>query len=117
MFCARFEVRNERELLEDDGDAETPRIGRRLQPDRAAVDENLAGVGMLRAAQDAHQRGLAGAVLPEQHVHLAGVDRQRHVVERADSGERLGDPAHVEQGRHADEIIRARPFARHLMAI
>jgi hypothetical protein len=43
-------------------------------------------------------------------VHFAGVDRQRHVVERADSGERLRDAAHLEKRYvHANDIPRFRP--------
>lgn len=36
-----------------------------------AVDENVAGVGAVDAAQDVEQRGLAGAGRPQQHAEFA----------------------------------------------
>src|SRR5207244_4146143 len=79
---------------------ETPRIGGRTQPGRTAVDENLPGIGMMRAAEDAHQRGLARSVLPEQYVNRPGFNRQRDAIESTDARECLGDPAHLEERRH-----------------
>ena len=48
--------------------------------------------------QDVHQRALAGAVLAEQGVDLAGPDRQVDAVVGDDARESLGDAAHL-QGR------------------
>ena len=93
------QVGNERELLEDDGNAEPAGIGGRRDAHRLSFEQELAAVGMVGAVQRLDQRRLAGAVLAEQHVHFAGVDRQRHVVQRADAGERLRDAAHFEQRR------------------
>ena len=108
--CARFaaekdvlrdvEVRDEGELLKDDGDAQPARVGRRVQPYRRAVEDDLPFVRMVRAAEHAHQRRLAGAVLSEQEVHLARMNRERDAVERANAGKALGDAAHLEQRRH-----------------
>ena len=64
-----------------------------------AVDADLAGVLAVGAAEDLHQRRLAGAVLAEQHVHFAGVQRQIDAVERDDAGKGLADAAHLEHRR------------------
>ena len=64
-----------------------------------AVDADLARVFTVGAAEDLHQRRLAGAVLAEQHVHVAGVQRQIDFVERQHAGERLADAAHLEHRR------------------
>jgi len=98
------QVRDERELLKDDRDAETTRVSGGTQPRGLSVDEDLTCVGMMRAAQDAHQRRLARSVLTEQHVHGAGVDHQRHILERADPRKRFGDSAHLEKGRHRAKL-------------
>jgi hypothetical protein len=68
---------------------------------------------MLRSAQDAHQRGLARPFCPSS-VHRPGFDRQRHVIERADSGERLGNPTHFGQAGATPSKLCERG---HLMAI
>src|SRR5207245_3745709 len=59
---------------------------------------NLAAASMQRAGDDAHQRALAGAVLPDQGVHLAGVEHQVHAVQRHSRAEPLRearDPEHA----------------------
>src|SRR5438552_10244077 len=104
------EVRNERELLKDDGDAEPSRVRRRFQPHRLAIEQDLARVGTLRAAEDAHQRRLPRAVLSEKEMDVARVHRKRDVVERADAREALGDSAHLEERRQGSGIIMPRPL-------
>ena len=52
---------------------------------------DLARVRAVRPGQHLDQRRLAGAVLAEQAVHLAGLDVEVHAVERADAGELLDD--------------------------
>ncbi len=94
------EIRDERELLEDDGDAQVAGVGGRSQVHGRAVDEDLARVRPMRPAQDPDERGLAGAVLAQQEVHFAGLNDERNVFERADSRKGLGDPAHLEKRCH-----------------
>ena len=92
------EVRAERELLMDEGDAAPPRLERRGRGVGPIVELHLAAVRMQRAGDDAHQRALAGAVLPDQGVHLAGVEHQVHAVQRHRRAEPLGearDPEHA----------------------
>ena len=48
--------------------------------DRLAVEQDLAGVGPVQPGQDVHQRALAGAVLAEQGVDLAGAQVEVDVV-------------------------------------
>ena len=57
--------------------------------DRRAVDQHLAGVGLLDPADDLHQRGLAGAVLAEQRDDFARVHVEVRRRERMDAGEPL----------------------------
>ena len=64
-----------------------------------AVQQHLAGVAPHGAADDLHQRGLAGAVLAEHHVDFAGAHVQLDVVQRQHPGEALGDAAHLEDDR------------------
>ncbi len=60
------------ELLEHRGDAGTLGLERVVEVHRAAVELDGAAVGGVDAGQDLHQRRLAGAVLPDQPVNLAG---------------------------------------------
>ena len=64
---------------------------------RLALPEDLALVGRVRPGQHLDQGGLAGAVLAEQAVHLAGADVEVDAVERAHAGENLDDAAHLQQ--------------------
>ena len=67
---------------------------RRLLP----VQQDLAGVRVVQAVEDVHQRRLAGAVLAEQRVDLAAPELKVDVVVREDARELLGDPAELEDG-------------------
>ncbi len=60
------------------------RIGR-------AVKAHRAGVRPHDAADDVHQRALAGAILPDQAEDAATAEREVDVADRVDAGERLGD--------------------------
>ena len=73
-FSATVRAGHEAEVLEDHADAGGPGGGRRAELDRLAVDEDLALLRAVDAVEDLHQRALAGAVLAEQGVDLAGVD-------------------------------------------
>ena len=67
----------------------------------AALEEHVAVVGARLAGDDVHHGGLAGAVRPDDGAHLAGLDRERKVVQRAEAVERHGDAVEIEQGRGA----------------
>ena len=67
--------------------AELP--GRERQPDGLAVDEQLAGVGLVEAGEDLDQRRLAGAVLPEEAVDLPGEHVEVDTAQRARPAEAL----------------------------
>ena len=80
------------ELLVDGGDAERPwrpaggDSGRRL-----AVPRDPALVGLVDAGEHLDQGRLAGAVLAEQAVHLAGAHVEVDAAEGPDAGEALDD--------------------------
>ena len=63
-----------------------------------AVEQDLAAVGRGQPVQDVHQRRLAGAVLAEQRMDLAGPDFEVDAVVRDDAGIALRDAAHLERG-------------------
>ena len=77
------------ELLVDQHD---PAGFRRLaggERDRRACKRQAARGGSLVAGQDLHQGGLAGAVLADQGVHLAGAQVDREVEQHLDCAEAL----------------------------
>ena len=87
-------------------------IGRRLRD--AAPPQYLTGVGTMHAGKHLDQRRLAGAVLAEQRVHLAGAERRLHRVEREGTAEPLGHAANLQQRRrfrHAGRRYRATPHS------
>ena len=103
---------DEVELLVDGRDAQPQRRDRVREAHRRPLPEHLALVGLVRAGEHLDQRGLAGAVLAEQAVHLARAHRQVDAVERAHAGELLDDAAHLQQRDvvHAASVrVEARP--------
>ena len=68
-------------------------IGSRIvrPDDRPAVEQDLAGVGLVDARQDLDQGRLAGAVLAEQRMDLAATDVEVDVIERQRRGEALDE--------------------------
>ena len=91
------------ELLVDRRDARAQGRERRREGDLFALPADGAGVRLVGAGEHLDQGRLAGAVLPEQAVHLAGADLEVDAVEGADAGELLDDAGHLEQrGAHVD---------------
>ena len=72
-------------------------VGGRPELDGLAVDEHLALLRVVDAVEHLHQRALAGAVLAEQGVHLAGVQiESRRASLATRSPKRCVMPAGVE---------------------
>jgi hypothetical protein len=85
------------ELLVHGRDAGAQRGDRRGQVRGLALPEHRARVGAVRAGEHLDERGLAGAVLAEQAVHLARPDVQVDAVQGSHTGEVLDDAAHLQQ--------------------
>ena len=95
LLLAEEDVVDDRErldqaqVLEDDRDPGVDGLARGQRRVRPARHVDLTGVGRERAAERLDQRGLAGAVVPEQGVDLAGLDGEVHAAERVDPAEGL----------------------------
>jgi hypothetical protein len=79
-------VGEERRLLVDRGDPERLRGLRIVVRDAAAGDVQRAGIRALRAGDDLDQGRLAGAVLPDEGVHLSRAQVERHARQGAHAG-------------------------------
>ena len=66
----------EQQLLVDRGDAAVARLARGDRLELGVADADRAAVGRVDAGDDLDQRRLAGAVLAEQRMHLAGAARR-----------------------------------------
>ena len=93
VFADR-QIGEQRLLLEHHADAFPVGVGGVLETGRFSGDHDLAGVGLIDAAENLHQRGFAGAVLADQSDDLSGSDLDRHGLERVDAGKALVDPDH-----------------------
>ena len=82
---------HQREVLGDHADPGRDGVARGVDGDGRAVDLDGAGVGAGEPVEDAHQRGLAGAVLAQQGVDLAPGQGQVHGVIGDEVAEALGD--------------------------
>ncbi len=76
-------------MLVNHGDAVAPAGG-----EGQAVDSDVAGIRGEQARENAHQRGLSGAVLTEKCIDLARMDVQRHVAQDDVLAERTMDAVH-----------------------
>ena len=95
------QVGEERRLLEDDRDPGRLRLLGVVEDRLLAVEQQPAGVGPVDAGEDLDERRLAGAVLADEAVHLAGVaarcrrprarGRRRSSSRRARGRARAGD--------------------------
>jgi hypothetical protein len=80
-------------------DARVDRIARRVKLDGRAEQRDLALVRPVEAREDVRERRLAGAVLAQQCVDLAGGRLEVDVLVRDDCGEPLCDPAQRDRRR------------------
>ena len=84
------QVREERGLLVDDRDSGVLALGNVAELDALARHLEVAGIGVVQAGEDFHQRGLAGAVLPDQCVDFASLDVDGAVGQGDHRAEGLG---------------------------
>src|SRR5665648_770168 len=88
------------------GDVGEPPVQRDGVPPWVATEESrLAAVLAQQAEQHPDGRGLAGAVGPEEPVHLAAADRQVNAVESPGAAEGLGETA------RPDDLLHGRPHS------
>ncbi len=99
------EHRHEHEVLVHHADAGRDRVARTADLHRLVVDQDLALVGLEQPVEDVHQRRLAGAVLAEQGMDLAGLDGQGYVVVGHEVAEALGDAAQFESQRDLPQTV------------
>src|SRR5690606_28838772 len=85
------EVREQRLLLEHHADALAHGVGGADEAGFAPVEQDVAGIGLVDAAQDLHQRRFAGAVLADEADDFAGTDLDRDVLQRMHAGKALVD--------------------------
>jgi hypothetical protein len=80
-------------------DARVERVARGVEVDRRAGENDLALVRAVEAGEDVGERRLAGAVLAQQGVDLAGGSLEVDVLVRDDRGKALRDPAQRDRRR------------------
>ncbi len=86
--------------LEGPADAGGEHLVRREAGDRVVAEPDLARVGPLVAGDHVEQRGLAGAVRPDQAGDGALLDGDRRAVQRLDAAVGLHDSLGAQQGGH-----------------
>ncbi len=96
------EHRHHRQRLRQLERAHHPRADEPVRPapvDRLPREPHVAPVPALEPRDDVEERGLAGAVRPDQRGDRPRRDVERRAVDRADAGEPLREAADLEQGR------------------
>ncbi len=88
----RRQLVEENRFLMDGGDAGLEGGMRRGKRDRLARDADLALVRLVDAGHGLDQCRLARAVFADQGCHFAGIEAQRHLVQRAHAGKDLEMP-------------------------
>ena len=85
----------------DDGDPGGLGLGGGPEIDGLPAEEHVAAVAPMHARRDLDERGLAGAVLPDQGVDGAGQCPQGSGPQGHDRSERLGHRPQFERGSWA----------------
>ena len=80
----------------DGGDAQSLSLGGAAYRDRSTSQKDLAAIRLMYTGYDLDERRFAGAVLAEQGVNLAGMKRERDVIERLCGVEALGDATNLQ---------------------
>ena len=73
-------------FLMDCGNAGSPGIARRLKLAKLAAHGNFPGIRTVDARENFHDRRFARPVLAHQRRHFAGAQRERNIVQRANTG-------------------------------
>src|SRR5712691_8145650 len=84
----------------NDADAYFFRVARAFEVDGLAAKQNLTFKIGEDSGEQLHQRTLAGAVLTDNGVQLAGQNVERDVGEGGDAGEALGDVLNGDERSH-----------------
>ena len=90
-------IAEERRRLERAREAETRDLVRLQRRDVVAVEDDASARCRQRAADHVEERGLAGAVRPDDAGDRSGGDREVDLVNGAESAERLAEPMRLEQ--------------------
>ena len=107
------EGRDEPEVLVHHADARIECIARRVERHRLPVQPNLAFVGAVEACEDVRERGLAGAVLTEERMHLALGRLEVDPVVCNDAGEPLRDASERDGCSHGESEWAGRTRPAH----
>ena len=86
-------------MLVHHAEAGRDRIQRTGKTDRAAVDDDAAGIRSDQAEQDRHQGRFSGAVLPHHRVHGSRAQHEIDAVVGHDGAESLADPGQLNCGK------------------
>ena len=95
----------QRDILKGAGDALRGGVVRPHAPALRALPAQRAALRVIKAVDDIQQRGLAGAVRPDDREDLVPPDRQTDPGERLDAAKGKADPIGFEDGL-ADPLLR-----------
>ena len=90
--------RDHAEILEHGRHAERLRVARIAERDRLAVDQYVALVGPVHADENLDQRRLSGTIVAKEAMHLAGIDLDVDILQRAHRAEIDADVAQFHGG-------------------
>src|SRR5690349_17413542 len=94
-------MRGEIQLLIDHRDAVAAGVQGVPGNKRVPVEFDPSAVGWTGAAEDLHQRTLAGSVFPDECVDLTGCDLKRNIFQRVSCAEALVRTHHSQAWGHS----------------
>src|SRR5277367_60601 len=99
---ADVQIAAQSEILVDHLDAAIATLVRALEAHSLAVDEDFAGVALIGAGEDFHQRRFARRIVAHQPEHFARHELEVDIAQRLHGAEALVDRPHLDnRNRHA----------------
>jgi hypothetical protein len=110
---AHRQVGEQRHVLEGAADADFGNAVRRALEDALALHQNIARARLIEPAETIEQRGLAGAIRPDQAEDLSLDHVERHAVQRDNAAEHDADVVNREQRRNGAGRLLRKLYLRH----
>jgi hypothetical protein len=98
------QIGRDAQFLMHHADTGRERVARRTKAHLMPVETKLARVIAMHAGDDLHQRRLAGAVLADETMDLAGLEHEADIAQGRDAAEGFRDAQKLDDRPHGPDV-------------